>query len=409
MTESPPATQVTLHPLAMREDHGEWLVGRPETGVCVALPDDGVTVLRLLEQGLTVPETAARLPGLAVDAFLHDLVDLGFVAALDGRPVPQPDPPRPTFPRLRPAHVRWTLSPLLPVLLGLLLAVAAGLLVARPELLPTFRNLLWSPHGSLVLAVGFGAGWLLLLLHECAHLATARAVGVPARMRLGTRLQFLVMQTDISGIELADRRHRLTAYLAGIAVNLAVGAGALLLLAPLDPGGTAHRVLAATVLLAVLPLPFQLMVFMRTDLYFVLQDLTGCRDLYGDGAAYARYVGRRVRRAVRKGRRGAGAPADPSRALPPRERRAVRLYSLVQVCGTVACLAVLATVTLPVDLALLHRAAVRLAGPGRSGTERLDGAVVLAVLGGAHLLWAWTWRRERRRRRAGGGRGAGGA
>ncbi|MEV4621416.1 hypothetical protein AB0J74_22245 [Asanoa sp. NPDC049573] len=33
----------------------------------------------------------------------------------------------------------------------------------------------------------------------------------------------------------------------------------------------------------------QFLLFMRTDLYFVLQDLTGSRNLYGDGGAYVRW------------------------------------------------------------------------------------------------------------------------
>ncbi|AXK37366.1 hypothetical protein DVA86_16020 [Streptomyces armeniacus] len=386
--------RVRLHPLAMREDRGEWIVGRLETGDFVAMPAEGVRVLRLLEEGLPVPEAAARLPDVDVAAFVGELTALGFVAEIDGRPVRQPAPAPPTFPRLRPHHVRWTLSPLLPALVGVLVLAALAVLCRWPELVPSYRSLLWSPYGSLVLGVGCVVGWVLLFLHECAHLATARAVGVPARMRLGTRLQFLVLQTDISGIELAGRRHRLTAYLAGIAVNLAVAATAVLLLTVTAPGATAHQVLAAGVLLAVLPLPFQLMVFMRTDVYFVLQDLTGCRDLYGDGFAYAKYVARRAYDAVL--RRPAARP-DPSRRLPPRERRAVRLYSAVLVTGTALCLAVLATVTVPADAALLLQAAGRL-GPAHSGPENADGAVVLAVLGGAHLLWARTWWRGRRQR-----------
>lgn len=45
--------------------------------------------------------------------------------------------------------------------------------------------------GLAVVALGAGYGSALLLLHECAHLLTARATGVAGRMRLGTRLQFL--------------------------------------------------------------------------------------------------------------------------------------------------------------------------------------------------------------------------
>ncbi len=51
-----------------------------------------------------------------------------------------------------------------------------------------------------MIAVDAAIGWVLIALHELGHLATARAAGAPARISLGTRLQFLVAQTDVSGV-----------------------------------------------------------------------------------------------------------------------------------------------------------------------------------------------------------------
>ncbi|MEV5757209.1 hypothetical protein AB0L61_10655 [Streptomyces tendae] len=405
-----PTTRVLLHDLAVRRDRDEWIVGRMTTRTFVALPAAGARAVELLGAGLSVGRTEESLRAetgeeFDIADFVGDLAALGFVARIGDHAVPDAEPPRASLPWLRPRHVRLALHPVIPLLVGALLAAAAVVLVRRPDLLPGYRDLLWSRHGSVVLLSGAAAGWTLLLAHELAHLVTARAAGVPGKMRLGTRLQFLVMQTDISGIELASRRHRLTAYLAGIALNLSVASSLVLILALTEPGTTAHRLLAAALLLALLPLPFQCMVFTRTDLYFVLQDLTGCRDLYGDGLAYARYRARRsVRsmRTVRTVRRGVGAgdrDDDPSARLPAHERRAVRLYSVVLVVGTAACLTFMAAVTLPVDVALLVRA-VRGLGPGHGLAGNADAVTVLVVLGGVNVLWLVTWWRNRRPRRS---------
>lgn len=404
-----PTTRVLLHDLAVRRDRDEWIVGRMATRTFVALPAAGARAVELLGAGLSVGRTEESLRAetgeeFDIADFVGDLAALGFVARIGDHAVPDAEPPRASLPWLRPRHVRLALHPVLPLLVGALLAAAVVVLVRRPDLLPGYRDLLWSRHGSVVLLSGAAAGWTLLLAHELAHLVTARAAGVPGKMRLGTRLQFLVMQTDISGIELAPRRHRLTAYLAGIALNLSVASSLVLALAPTEPGTTAHRLLAAALLLALLPLPFQCMVFTRTDLYFVLQDLTGCRDLYGDGLAYARYRARRSVRTVRTARRGVRAgdrDDDPSARLPAHERRAVRLYSVVLVVGTAACLTFMAAVTLPVDIALLVRA-VRGLGPGHGLAGNADAVTVLVVLGGVNVLWLVTWWRNRRSRRSAG-------
>ncbi|MFF0700532.1 hypothetical protein ACFYVC_09510 [Streptomyces tendae] len=410
-----PTTRVLLHDLAVRRDRDEWIVGRMTTRTFVALPAAGARAVELLGAGLSVGRTEESLRAetgeeFDIADFVGDLAALGFVARIGDHAVPDAEPPRASLPWLRPRHVRLALHPVIPLLVGALLAAAAVVLVRRPDLLPGYRDLLWSRHGSVVLLSGAAAGWTLLLAHELAHLVTARAAGVPGKMRLGTRLQFLVMQTDISGIELAPRRHRLTAYLAGIALNLSVASSLVLVLALTETGTTAHRLLAAALLLALLPLPFQCMVFTRTDLYFVLQDLTGCRDLYGDGLAYARYRARRSVRSVRSVssmrtvRRGVGAgdrDDDPSARLPAHERRAVRLYSVVLVVGTAACLTFMAAVTLPVDVALLVRA-LRGLGPGHGLAGNADAVTVLVVLGGVNVLWLVTWWRNRRPRRSAG-------
>ncbi|GLY90270.1 hypothetical protein [Actinoallomurus iriomotensis] len=389
-------TRIRLHELASRPDGEEVIVGRLATGDFVALPAVGARAIELLGQDLTAGEARrvlAEEAGADLDIcdFVSDLAALGFVAEVDGVLLPDPAPPRATFPWLTPRLVAWSLSPIVPIALGAVVAAAVIVLAARPRLMPGYHDLLWSPYGSLVLLVVFAVGWPLLFLHETAHLIVARAAGVPARIELGTRLQFLVVQTDMSGIDLAPRRHRLTAYLAGSTVNLTIAATGILVLAATGPHTPAHRALAILVLLALVPLSFEGMIFMRTDVYFVVQDLTGCRDLFGDGRAYMRYLARRVLS------RGKPRVADPSRELAPAQRHAVRVYSVVLLTGTALALAALATVTVPTDLTMLIHA-VRRAGPGHGSGERLDGLAVLLFLGGPQALWVRTkWRQYRAR------------
>ncbi|WP_416983986.1 hypothetical protein [Streptomyces sp. T028] len=393
-----PDTRFRLHALTWREDGAEWIVGRRETRTFVAMPEAGIRAIRLLQQGLSVAGCEERLlaeTGDEVDVadFVRALIGLGFVAETEGRPVCSDPVPPATLPRLRPEHVRFLLNPLVPLLPAVLVIGALAALVCRPELMPTYHDLLWSDRGSVVIVSGAVVGWSILLLHELAHLAVARAAGVPGRIGFGTRLQFLVVQTDISGIELAPRRHRLTAYLAGIAVNLSAGATAFLLLTVTSSGSATHRLLAATVLWALLPLTFQLMMFMRTDVYFVLQDLTGCRDLYGDSRAYARHLGARLLRR--------DAPtSDPSRALPAAERRAVRIYSVVLVIGTVLCLAGLAAYTVPAEIRLVITA-VRDLQRAHTGLDLADALLTLLSLATIHVLWLTTRLRDRASRRTG--------
>jgi hypothetical protein len=392
-------TTVDLHDLAIRRDRDEWIVGRLETGEFIALPAAGHRVLALLGQGLAVGEVRAAVSAetgtdLDVAGFLVAVADLGFVAAADGRPLPQPPLPRPTFRWLTPGRARWSLHPLTALAAGALIAVAAAAVIIRPRLLPGYHDLFWTRYGSLALLSYAALGWLLVGLHELGHLVTARGYGVPARLSLGTRLHFLVAQTNVTGIWAAPRRIRLTVYLAGLTVNLVLAAVAILALALASPapGTSAGRLLGLMVLVCLQPAAFELLVFMRTDLYYVLQELSGARSLYADGSACLRYAAARLARAA-GWRRGQPRPADPGRALGRAERRVVRGYCAVLLAGTAASLAFTAAVTVPVLVTLLVRSTRELAA-GHGAGPVLDATAVIGLLAGSQALWLRAWYRR---------------
>ena len=133
-----------------------------------------------------------------------------------------------------------------------------------------------------------------------------------------------------------------------------------------------HRLALVVAVLAVTGLTLQLLIFMRTDVYFIVQDLTGSRNLYGDSAAYTRHLARRAVSVFR-----GGAAASPLADLADRERRIVKGYTVLLVAGTAICLSYAAIVLVPFVIGLIHGAvtAIASAEPGAV----LDGLVVLAV------------------------------
>ena len=377
-------SRVRLHRLSQRPDGGEWVIGRVETGEFITVPPVAHRVITLLGEGQSIDDITARLRAetgtrFAVAEFVTALDELGFVAAVDDRVRPDDARVRPSLPWLRPGYVRWLLHPLVPVIVAAFAVAAVLMLVRHPGLLPSYRVLVWSKRAGLVLAVNAAIAWTIILVHESAHLATARAAGVPARITLSTRLQFLAAQTDVSGVWAAPRRIRMTTYLAGMGIDLCTAGTCLLILGLASPVGLPRHLLAVAAALALLGLPLQFLVFMRTDIYFVLQDLTRCANLYADGAAYLHYLAGRVTRR---------SHPDPSLGYPAPQRRAVRVYSAVLLAGTAICLGIEFGVTLPALITLLARAVSEI-GATLAGT--LDGALALAILLGFQVVWGTRW------------------
>jgi len=386
---------IAFHPLARRVDGPDVVIGRNGSDVFIALPAIGAEAIGLLETGASVSEVEDRIEAATGDRIdvadlAAALLELGMVAEVDGQALPGHPPARVTLPGLRPELVRWLLHRPVHALLdiGLVLLVFTAIVLAlRAEApFPSYESLLWSDRGSLVLATQVVIGWSLILIHEAAHLITARAAGVPGYVEFGTRLQFLVAQTNVTGVWAAPLRHRLAVYTAGMRADLAVGSFALLGSTFLAPNGIVHRLALVVAVLAATGLTLQLLIFMRTDVYFIVQDLTRSRNLYGDSAAYTRYLARRVAAILRP---QAATPANPLADLEERERRIVKGYTALLVAGTSVCLVYAAVVLVPFAIGLIYGAVMGVASG--SPAEMLDGFVVLAVQGTLLTIWSRAW------------------
>jgi putative peptide zinc metalloprotease protein len=378
------SSRVRLRRLSARRDGDGWVVGRIETGDFISVPEVARRVITLLGQDRCVGDVAARLraetgTSFAVTDFVVALDELGFVAEIDGVARPDDARPRPSLAWLQPRHVRWLMHPLAPAVVAGLAAATVVVLALHPALLPSYRVLVWSGRAGLVLAINAAIAWTLILIHELAHLATARAAGAPARITLSTRLQFLTAQTDVSGVWAAPRRTRMTVYLAGMSIDVCLAGTCLLVVQLAHPHGLTRHLLAVAVTETLLALVAQFMVFMRTDMYFVLQDLTGCANLYAEGTAYLRFARNQITRR---------ATVDPTRQHPVPQRRAVRAYAVVLLAGTAICLGIEFAVTLP---ALITLAARAVSEANRAPAGTIDAGVAVAILLGAQVLWVSRW------------------
>jgi hypothetical protein len=263
-----------------------------------------------------------------------------------------------------------------------------------PGLVPGATVLVFHEHLAVWLAVVCGVSAGGVIIHEFGHVIAARAAGVPARVRISHRLWFMVAETDMTGIWLAPKRSRQLAFLAGSILD-AVGASALLGLlwaehhGWLALGATLRRVVAATLLSYLLRLLWQCFVFVRTDFYFVLATALDCKNLLGDTEDLLRnWVAR-----------ACGRPATVNQsAIPPRERRAIRAYTLVWLGGRAIALYSLIFAALPV-LVGYGAEIVRTATGGHPSYDAADLLSVLVLVFGLQLagfaLWIRTLYRSR--------------
>lgn len=380
-------SRVSLHPLASRRDGEGWIVGRSDTGDFVALPDAAVTFLGALRGGGSVG--AAKIAtdqahGCDLDAldFCEKLIALGYIAAVDGVGIGGERPRPPSLRRLRPAHVAWLFST--PAWLATLLVTVAGFCCAVAlHALPTTADYFILRDQGLNLLLFTTIAMSMLALHEFCHLAAARAADVDAWFGWGTRLAFLVAQTAVPGLWMARRRDRVKVYAAGARCDLLLAACAAAGAGLLGTDTFGGRVLEAVSLNGIVAVLLQFEFYMRTDVYFIIQDAVGCKRLFDDATAYLRYLAAR-----RFGRADEAGRPDPRGSIPAAERRAVTLYAWAVLLGSTVTLGLFARYGLPVAVELYARSGREIADGFRGDRPltSLDGACALLATAPLDLL-----------------------
>lgn len=378
-----------LYPLHIGEiEDGAAEVGRPETGVFVSLPEPGILLIQDMQRGLTLAEVSANFaqrygepPDL--DDFLATLTECGFVRPVGEESVEAEgvadSAVGPAAPQMRgwrllgsvpTERVAWLVSRPALVIWAMVWVAVPVVMAVRPDLIPAGTD------GRLGLGVAADAvgltiiSWSLLLAHEAAHLIAVRAHGCTGVLRISNRLHLLVAETDMSSVRALPRRQRYVPYLAGMTFTMT----ALLLTLLARMAGWTSQPIRAVGFLCLVTLLLELAFFMRTDVYYVIVTWLRLGNLMADTW---QYLGNQLARLIRRPQ-----PYDLS-AVPARELRIVRWYSLFMVSGVAIFVGQFLMLGLPLLISFVRDATSKVAaGPGTVG---FWDAVVLLLLAVAHF------------------------
>jgi len=327
--------RVQLFPLIRRPEGEEFVVGRTDTNAFIYLPAEGVALIDLLEQGLSLQQAQdefARQHGETPDIadFVQSLAELGFVQSTSSGELAEvvaantaaavPGGHLAGIPQ--PVAARFFVRPLL-WLYMLYIAGAVAIVAGTTGYVPRSLDQLWHPWVMVSVLGMLSFNVVQTFLHEMAHLLAARSRGVASRMGLSRRLLELVAVTDISGLYAVPIADRYLPYLAGMIWDALVGASFVYLLKLSDSGllplpHLGYTAAKAGVFICTTRLLWQLQVHLKTDLYYILANWLQARNLQADSLGYLGNLWSRLRRRP--------ATYDLS-ALPRRELRVVSRYS----------------------------------------------------------------------------------
>lgn len=347
-------TEAVIRPavlrLTMAQDGDEFIIGRADLGIYVAVPKPGAVLIEALRDGASLArasELASDAAGEEVDTtdFLAGLREAGLLDA-EGEPQPGPAPVGARMSwveRIPQAYVRPLFGRVAWAFYAATTIAVIVTLVVRPDVRPIFDDVwfLTDPIWSVLAIMGIGV--VITAGHECWHWLAGRALGVPARFRVSRRGIFIVFETDLSQLAAVGRRARYSPMLAGFAFDvlvLAIAVGMRLAFREeiLHHPPALDRFFGAIVFRQMIVLIWQLAgVAFRTDTYVILANALRCNNLYRATALTAKY---RLRKLTEH-------EAEELAAMGPRDRSVANWFWLVYLVGGFAMFTVLATFLAP--------------------------------------------------------------
>ncbi|RKN86724.1 hypothetical protein [Paenibacillus ginsengarvi] len=379
--------------LTVRPDRQGFIVEDAATRDYYEMSGLCVEALDRMKEGMPLgaieTELKAKYPEEDVDLldFAKQLLELRLIAELDGTTVEtaanetkrEARVPRTSggFGWIPPRAAAALFHPALRFVYILAMLTNVLLLVLRPELFPRYRDVFLFDSMVMNSVVWLALSFVLLMLHELGHIVAVRSFGLPARLGIGHRFVFVVFETEMNGIWSLAPKQRNRAFLAGMGVDQLLLLLCLVVQTTL-PGdsGLIPMVAAVAVLDLFLKLAFQCCFFMKTDLYYVAENWTGCYNLMERSRAW---LGRK-----RVGR-GGGRADEPL---------AVRVYAFFYAAGYVLNIVLILFFFAPQLVVSLMTVLPWLAVP--SETARFWDAVVFALeIIGLGSLLVYAWRKSR--------------
>lgn len=329
-------SEITLYPLSIRQDKKHYIVEEPISGDFFELPEIGVDAIKRLEQGeeLVSIEHALKTsyPDEEVDIidFVEQLLELGLVQEVDGVLVKKEQSKSTSrsggFLWIPHSVGRLFFNGVMTKIYLLLLVANIVMLILNPNLFPHYKDIFLFDSMMLNIISYLFISLLLILLHEFGHILAIRSHDLPAKLSIGNRLIFIVFETDLTQAWKLDPKKRNILYLAGLSfeqVILFLSLGAMLLF----PDAGIIGILGIIVLDIFIKFIYQCCFYMKTDVYYVVENITGCYNLMENGKIYlnSRFKKRRKDEEINK-------------EMFQGEWNLIRLYSVFYIVGVVLTL-----------------------------------------------------------------------
>ena len=288
-------SRLTLYPLRISKDKKSFIVEDTLSGEFYEMPAICIDAISMLNEGQKLYQIEGVLKdkypteNVDIESFIEDLLELRLVESLDGEIIPKKTKMKQKnngLSWISPRIGRFFFNRYASILYVFAILASIVLLIRKPELFPVYNDVFLFELMIYNILVFLSISFLLVLVHEIGHVLAVRAEGLPTRIELGHRLFFIVLETDMSRVWSLQPEKRYRLYLAGMYFDAFVMFMALIVQLIFAEYTFVVGIAKMVVFSTFIRFIYQLCVYMKTDLYYVLENLSGCYNLMESGQSF---------------------------------------------------------------------------------------------------------------------------
>jgi len=281
-------SRLSITPIEIRKDKKHYIVEDKLTGDFYEMPEVCIDAIDLINQGFSLGEIETSLiekfPNEEVNLvdFANQLFELGLIDQLDGEKIEKKHISKEPSGMLwvSPKLGRFFFNKFTVLLYSVILVLNIVIFIVHPSLFPHRDDIFVFDIMFVNVIFWMAFSFLFVLIHEFGHVLAIRAHNLPTKMEIGHRMFFVVLLTDMSSIWRLPPKDRNILFLAGLYFDSILLFLALItqLFFPNSSNFIIGLVHLATFDI-VLRMIFQCCIYMKTDLYYVFENISGCYNL----------------------------------------------------------------------------------------------------------------------------------
>ncbi|MEH6953442.1 hypothetical protein [Neobacillus drentensis] len=281
-------SNLTLVPIKIRKEKKHFIVENINSGEFFEMPKVCIEAIDLINNGesLEIVEQQLRVkyPKEKVDLidFAEQLLELNLIAEIDGVRVVTKVKIKENlgFVGISPKMGKFFFNKVALLFYVALFMLNLFLLLSHPSLFPHYKDLFVFDYMVLNIPTWIILTFCTVLIHEFGHILAMRAQNLPTKLEVGHRLFLVVLETDMSSVWKLPSKDRNVLFMAGICFDTVILSIALIsqLIVP-NGSGIFLSIMNIIVLDTFIRMIYQLCIYMKTDLYYVFENVSGCYNL----------------------------------------------------------------------------------------------------------------------------------